>query len=42
MHTYSIAYEYSRNGIAWTGGSTVVKATSDVGAMKQVKVNIHT
>lgn len=37
MHTYSISFAYSRNGTSWTRTSTSVKATSDSGAIAQVK-----
>ena len=37
MKTYSISYRYSRDGKSWTVSSTTVKATSDSGAIAQVK-----
>lgn len=37
MKTYSISFSYSRNGSSWTRTSTTVKATSDSGAIAQVK-----
>lgn len=37
MKTYSISFRYSRDGRSWTRTSTSVKATSDSGAIAQVK-----
>ena len=37
MKTYSISFRYSRNGQSWTITSTTVKATSDSGAIAQIK-----
>ena len=37
MKTYSISFAYSRNGTSWTRTSTSVKATSETGAIAQVK-----
>lgn len=37
MKTYSISFRYSRDGKSWTRTSTTVKATSDSGAISQVK-----
>lgn len=37
MKTYSIAYSYSRDGKGWTRTSATVKATSDSGAISQIK-----
>lgn len=37
MKTYSISLAYSRDGKSWTRTSTSVKATSESGAIAQVK-----
>ena len=37
MKTYSIQFSYSRDGKSWTGTSKTVKATSDGGAIAQIK-----
>ena len=37
MKTYSISFAYSRDGKSWTRTSTSVKASSDSGAISQVK-----
>lgn len=37
MKTYSISFAYSKNGTSWTRTSTRVQATSDQGAISQIK-----
>ena len=37
MKTYSIAYEYSRNGSGWITTSSHFKAESEAGAIAQLK-----
>ena len=37
MKAYSISFSYSRDGKSWTRTSTRVKASSDSGAIAQVK-----
>lgn len=37
MKTYSISFSYSRDGKSWNRTSTNVKATSDSGAIAQIK-----
>ena len=37
MKRYSISFSYSRNGTSWTRTSTTVIASSDSGAIAQVK-----
>lgn len=37
MKTYSISFRYSRDGKSWTVTSTTIKATSDSGAISQLK-----
>lgn len=37
MKTYSIHFKYSRDGKSWTGSCKSVKATSDSGAIAQIK-----
>ncbi len=37
MKRYSISFRYSRNGTSWTRTSTTVTASSDSGAIAQIK-----
>lgn len=37
MKTYSISFAYSRDGKSWTRTSTTVKATTESGALAQVR-----
>lgn len=37
MKTYSISFAYSRDGKSWNRTSTSVKASSDSGAISQIK-----
>jgi hypothetical protein len=37
MKTYSISFRYSRDGRSWIRTSTHVKATSDSGAISQIR-----
>ena len=37
MKTYSISFSYSKDGKSWTNRNTTVKASSESGAITQLK-----